>query len=204
MKYTMKLRGIGWFFGRLVRGAIPKPVRNEVSREYAAILRRAKPMSQANLLASYAMGAYFIAMSRNTGLSPEENYLAIERGFMGSGIVRRVLGAASGSYLDASKMEERKLHAAESHELRGENNWVYDIVEPDGTFAYGLDYTACGICLLCQDEGVPELTPYLCRLDFPMAEMMGVRLTRTKTIGGGDDVCDFRYSLQSDMEGPRG
>lgn len=74
---------------------------------------------------------------------------------------------------------------------------MFDIVEPDGIFDFGLDYTTCGICRLYADEGHPELTPYLYRLDYPMAEMMGLRLTRTKTIGGGDDRCDFRYSAKT-------
>ena len=81
MDYGIRLRAIGWFFGRLTRRNVAAPVRRRVAREYAAILRRAKPMSQDNLVASYAMGAYFIAMNRHTGLTAEENYLAIEHGF---------------------------------------------------------------------------------------------------------------------------
>lgn len=194
MDYGMKLRAMGRFFGLLTKRDVPAPVRKGVLVEYAAILARAKPMSQGRLLAPYAMGAYFIAMNRTTGLSAEENYLAIENGFKASLLVRLAMGAAGGSYLSPSKTESRLRNAAESHRIEGENNWVYDIVEPDGTFEFGLDYTACGICRLCADEGCPELTPYLCRLDFPMAQMMGLRLARTKTIGGGDGVCDFRYS----------
>lgn len=197
MDYGIRLRAIGWFFGRLTRRDVAAPVRRRVAREYAAILRRAKPMSQDSLVTSYAMGAYFIAMNRHTGLTAEENYLAIERGFEASWLIRRAAGSMGGSYLSPSKTKGRLKNAAESHRLQGENNWVFDIVEPDGTFDFGLDYTACGICRLCADEGHPELMPYLCRLDYPMAEMMGLRLTRTKTIGGGDDRCDFRYSAKT-------
>ncbi len=58
----------------------------------------------------------------------------------------------------------------------------------------GYDYYECGVCKICQDEGCPELAKYMCRLDFVIADIMGMKLVRTKTLAEGADLCDFRYS----------
>jgi hypothetical protein len=34
----------------------------------------------------------------------------------------------------------------------------------------------------------------MCRLDFVIADIMGMKLVRTKTLAEGADLCDFRYS----------
>ncbi len=59
-----------------------------------------------------------------------------------------------------------------------------------------MDYTECGICKLCRDEGVPDLAKYLCKLDYVLADLMGLALTRTTTIAEGGTCCDFRYNLR--------
>ena len=43
--------------------------------------------------------------------------------------------------------------------------------------------------------GAPELTPLYCKLDDLMYENMspGIRWARTRTLGRGDDLCDFRW-----------
>lgn len=33
----------------------------------------------------------------------------------------------------------------------------------------------------------------MCAFDFTMAEYMGAKLTRNKTIANGDGICDFGY-----------
>ena len=58
------------------------------------------------------------------------------------------------------------------------------------------DYHECGICKIYKGERCFKLAKYLCRLDFIMADMMGVKLVRTKTIADGGDRCGFRYGLK--------
>jgi hypothetical protein len=42
--------------------------------------------------------------------------------------------------------------------------------------------------------GVPELTSHFCRLDdLLFGEFQGISWERTKTLGRGDDCCDFRF-----------
>ena len=98
------------------------------------------------------------------------------------------------SYFSDRNMESRRVWAEESHKRKYENDWEFDIIDiPDG---FGMDYTRCGICALCRDEGCPELARYMCRLDFQLADIIGIHLERTGTLAEGDDVCDFRYTRE--------
>ena len=56
---------------------------------------------------------------------------------------------------------------------------------------YYITHTECGICKLGQKEGLFHLVKYMCTMDFASYEFQGVKLIRTKTIGNGDDCCNF-------------
>lgn len=164
-----------------------------VKAEYKNIVLRAKDIGNSRLLSGYLMAAYFIALNRNTGLSPEDNYKLFEEGLYASSLFHKVLGNAD-RYLDIKKMPQRKIWEKESHERKYENDWVVDVLSKTDDYELGYDYHECGICKLCQDEGCFELAQYLCRLDFVIADIMGMELKRTKTLADGGDFCDFRYS----------
>lgn len=197
MKYNIIIRS----FGKILNGLIGRSIKDKssikgVDKEYKAIILRSKDIGEKNIFAtSYAMGAYYLAMCRKTGLSPEENFRVLEEGIAGSKLFKMFLGSAE-SYLSEKKMNQRKKLAAETHKHIYENDWVWDIVEKDETYDGGYDYTECGVCKLFQDEGAFELAKYVCRLDFVMFDMIGITLTRTKTIADGDDSCDFRFKIK--------
>lgn len=166
-----------------------------IKQEYRAILTRAKDIGKSRLMSSYCMGAYFIALNRNTTLSPEECYALYKDGLSANQLFHKVMGNAD-SYLDAKKLPARKKWSADSHKRKYENDWVVDILEggANDNFELGYDYHTCGICSLCRDEGCFELAKYLCRMDYVLADMMHMRLVRTQTIAEGAACCDFRYS----------
>jgi hypothetical protein len=86
--------------------------------------------------------------------------------------------------------------AAQSQLRHHPGAWVYRFVEGDGrTFDYGVDYVECATCAFLDREGAPELAPYMCLSDVPIMRALGWGLTRTKTIAGGADCCDFRFKL---------
>ena len=73
-----------------------------------------------------------------------------------------------------------------------EYGWASEFPESDAYMA--IDMTRCGLADWFGDQGVPEIAPIACEGDFIVAEFMtGLKLVRTKTIAGGDDICDFRY-----------
>lgn len=177
----------------LKRRGFPKDVARKIGEEHHKIIQRAKDIGNSRLLSSYIMGSYFIAMNRSTGKPPKENYEIFRDGLYASKLFHKVMGDAE-SYLDSKKMAGRLQWSKESHEHIYENDWVVDILPGNDEYDLGYDYHECGICKLCQDEGCPHLAAYLCQMDYVLADIMHMKLVRTKTIAEGAGYCDFRYS----------
>ncbi len=82
-------------------------------------------------------------------------------------------------------------------------NWVCEYVESNGiNFDLGINYTECGICKFYKKQGAEKYLPFLCLLDYATFRAFGIGMKRTKTIGNGSDICDFRFSKK--FETPRG
>ncbi len=200
MKYSFK----AWFMGHFFHSAcqrgykehgVSKAAIVKIQLEHKRITLHAKDMNDDKLFSSYIMGIYFIAMNRCSGLSPEQNYEIVADALKKNKLFKKMLGTAE-QYLDEKKTPARMKWAEDNRKRRNENNWVVDVLPRCDEYDLGYDYHECGICKICRDEGCFEIAKYLCRLDFIMADMMGVELVRTKTIADGGDFCDFRYSLK--------
>lgn len=144
------------------------------------------------MMSAYCMGAYFIALNRILGGNPQDNYAIFRDGLSANKLFRKALGNAD-AYLSPDKMPGRKEWERESHLKKYENDWVVDVLEGKEQYDLGYNYYECGICKLCKDENCFELAKYVCRLDYLLAEMMGMKLERTMTIAEGGAYCDFRY-----------
>ncbi len=199
MDYGFHERLYGWFYHSSCKGEIKRTVPqvkinlHDIKKEYVSVIRRAKEIGASRLLSAYCMGAYFIALNRVTGFSPEENYRLFKNGLCANKLFSFALGNAA-SYLNPKRMPGRKKWEAQSHLEKYENDWIVDILDKTEEFELGYDYHRCGICRLCMDEGCFELAKYLCRLDFVLADLMGMKLERTQMIAEGAAYCDFRYS----------
>lgn len=202
MKYGFTQKLFGYFY----HSSCMKEVKNRhisidsraIKREYRAVLERAEDIGKSRLMSSYCMGAYFIALNRMTQLSPEECFELYKDGLYGNKLFHKAVGDVD-SYLDEKKMAGRKEWSRQSHLKKYRNDWVVDIIEggPQDDFVLGYDYHTCGICNLCRDEGCFELAKYLCRMDYVLADMMGMKLTRTQTLAEGGKYCDFRYGRKT-------
>ena len=111
------------------------------------------------------------------------------------GLASKFLGTGE-AYVSKKKLPGRLKWAEKTHRREYPNDWVVDIRHDVTDADYAMDYTECGICKLCRDEGVPDLAKYLCKLDYVLADLMGLALTRTTTIAEGGTCCDFRYNLR--------
>ena len=90
--------------------------------------------------------------------------------------------------------KKRKKQAITSQRKEYAENWVFSFLEGDGkTFHYGIDFTECSICKFFEAQGAQEFTPYMCEIDYITFGAFGINLHRTKTLGGGDDRCNFRF-----------
>jgi hypothetical protein len=132
------------------------------------------------------------------GASVEEAARLIYLGsasFFGS-FPARVLMRLQGRRLLSRKFRDKRRHvAAISQERRYPEDWVFEVVEGNGQgFAFGVDYTECGLVKYLAREGAPELAPYLCWIDYPQFAAMHLRLDRTETLAQGGQRCDFRMS----------
>ena len=82
-----------------------------------------------------------------------------------------------------------------TQQRRYPEDWVTEFVDGAGQpFDFGMDVTECAIVKFMHAQGADELTPWLCHLDYVMAEAAGFGLTRTKTLAWGCDRCDFRMT----------
>ena len=70
-------------------------------------------------------------------------------------------------------------------------NWFYYFEAVPGKEEYFITHKQCGICKLTKQEHCEEITRYLCMMDYYTFEMQGAVLDRTKTLGYGDDECNF-------------
>ena len=198
MKNTFSVRLIYHFYHNAVKAELkkrgfPKNTSRKIAKEHKIILDRAKDIGKSNLLSSYIMGSYFIALNRSTSRSAEENYEIFRDGLCASKLFHKIMGNAD-SYLDPKRIPARRQWSEDSHKRKYENDWVVDILPGNDEYDLGYDYHECGICKLCQDEGCPELAVYLCRMDYVLADIMNMKLVRTGTIAEGASFCDFRYS----------
>lgn len=185
---------MGRFFFQIGKKGLTRSCRRKILAEYWHILASAKDIGKRNtLLSAYVLGAWFIAMNRVDGLSPEKNCKLLTEELKNSRMFRMIMGDAD-HYLDSKRIEKQKKWAKSTKERRYENDWVVELLPGNGDYDLGYDYLECGICKLCRDEGCPELAQYLCRLDYMFAEVMGLRLERTATLAEGGDKCDFRFS----------
>lgn len=178
----------------LTKAALPtNSVKRAVRQEYRAICARAKDIGANNpWISCYALGAWFIAMNRCNTLSPEDNYTILEQGLNECILYRLFLGSPD-RFLRQNlrgKVERwTKSHASHPYE----NDWYRTLYPKATNCDLAFDFTQCGICKLCQEEGCFHLAHYLCKIDFSMAELMGLRLERTQTLADGAKCCDFRY-----------
>ena len=82
-----------------------------------------------------------------------------------------------------------------TQQRRYPEDWVAEFVDGVGQdFDFGMDVTECAIVKFMHAQGADEFTPWLCHLDYVMAEAAGYGLIRTKTLAWGCDRCDFRMT----------
>jgi len=79
--------------------------------------------------------------------------------------------------------------------LRNRQGWDIELVE-NSQCSFAFNVHRCFYLDVLTAYGAPELTALYCRLDDLLYATWSpsIRWERTKTLGRGDDCCDFRYS----------
>ena len=108
----------------------------------------------------------------------------------------RLSGKQKFSKKDVRAMERTAaLRAAD----RNEYSWNMDFLPyPDGS-GYEARFTKCGICTLMREEGLYDLVPAMCRLDYTMSDAGGRSdFVRQYTLASGGPYCDCGYKKKGE------
>jgi len=70
-------------------------------------------------------------------------------------------------------------------------DWVFDFSYDLSVPEYYVTHKECGVCKIGKQENLTFLIPHMCIMDYPTIEYKGGKLIRTKTLGNGDECCDF-------------
>lgn len=74
------------------------------------------------------------------------------------------------------------------------DDFLCRFVEGEGaSFDWGYDYERCAISEFFGRQGVADVAPWFCHVDFLLARAFGRGLDRPTTLSEGDDLCRFRY-----------
>lgn len=114
--------------------------------------------------------------------------------------------AAGRQFLSAENQAMLREQAAASLQEAFPEDFVYDFVAPGpgDSFAFGVDYKACGFCKFAERHGDKDVLPNLCGLDFVAYATRGIHLERTQTLAGGASHCNFRFSkAEAGRDDPR-
>lgn len=170
-------------------------VLKKANLNYKQILKRTPDMGgKENIfIKNIYMGSYIIAVykaaKREIDL-PELNRIIVD------GLNEFALLKKKMSRTDLSSDAYRgKLKKAAAWAYQNRNKYpgtwllsVPDHVKPDGVY---YEFTQCGLCTLCEQEGEPDLIHLLCNTDYITIGFSGCKLTRTKTLAKGDSCCNF-------------
>jgi hypothetical protein len=172
-------------------------MRREMLEEYRALIPqvpdiggRRNPFSATLGMAAWALAVYRVVV-RHGGAAQDAG--DVLHRYIQSMVVR-VPGPLRARTLGHRRASMEKL-ARRSQQRRYPDDWVGEIVDGAGQpFDFGIDWTECGTDKFMRAQRADEFTPYLCALDYVIAEAADEGLTRTKTMSWGCDRCDFRFT----------
>ena len=178
--------------------------RKRVLKEYQAIVERTPGIGSMKdnmfVMTMYA-GAFLIALYKEAGGAMDEEKL--------KGLVRAaaccplMVKAKQGKSAFTEKeiaARTRQSKWSRDHIEEYPMNWFYYFETVPGKEEYFITHKQCGICKLTKQEHCEEITRHLCMMDYYTFEMQGAVLDRTKTLGYGDDECNFHLMSRARAE----
>ena len=83
-----------------------------------------------------------------------------------------------------------------SHKMFGETAGFKNVFYPKENGCFRMDIIQCPYHKYLTEQGCPELNILFCENDVhSYGNLPGLKFSRTKTIGAGDDLCDFKMEL---------
>lgn len=148
-----------------------------------------------NMTAAPWMLAVHRVVLRHGGTTQEAGKVAYDYARGVARLVARLPGPLRARLMGPRRAKAEK-QARWTQQRRYPGDWVSEVVDGTGQpFDFGVDVTECAIVKYMHAHDADALTPYLCHLDYVLAEATGAGLTRTKTLAWGCDRCDFRWKI---------
>lgn len=176
-------------------GADLKTILKSTARSYIDIVKRAPEIggNKNIFLSSYLMGAYLIALHKNTKdkISISELDQLIADGLNNFDYMKKQMKKVdllSNNY--KNKIEKAGKWCADNKD-KYPTNWLVSVKDKENSDLTHIVFTRCGLCALCERENVPELTPSLCATDYITMSFANCELKRPTTLGKGEECCDF-------------
>ena len=83
-----------------------------------------------------------------------------------------------------------------SHKMFGETAGFKNVFYPEEKGCFRMDIIQCPYNKYLTEQGCPELNVLFCENDVhAYGNLPGLKFSRTKTIGAGDDLCDFKMEF---------
>ncbi len=203
MKYGIMGGFIRFAFAKTAFGYIEKELpeidmpsyKKRVLKEYKAIVKRTPGIGSMKdnmfVMTMYA-GAFLIALYKEAnGKLDEEKLKGLFRAAAYCPLMVKAKQGKSAFTEKEIAARTRQSKWSRDHIKEYPMNWFYYFETVPGKDEYYITHKQCGICKLTEQEHCREITKHLCMMDYYTFEMQGAVLDRTKTLGWGDDECNF-------------
>ena len=178
--------------------------KRRVDREYRAIVARTPgigSMKENMFVMTLYAGAYFIALYKEAEAKPgEETLKGLVRALAYCPLMRKAKEGNSAFTEKEIANRAKQAKWSRDHIEAYPMNWFYFFENVPGKEEYFITHKQCGICKLTKQEHCEEITRHLCMMDYYTFEMQGAVLDRTKTLGYGDDECNFHLMSRERAE----
>jgi len=169
--------------------------KKRVLKEYKAIVKRTPGIGSMKdnmfVMTMYA-GAFLIALYKEAnGKLNEEKLKGLVRAAAYCPLMVKAKQGKSAFTEKEIETRTRQSKWSRDHIREYPMNWFYYFETVPGKDEYYITHKQCGICKLTEQERCREITKHLCMMDYYTFEMQGAVLDRTKTLGYGDDECNF-------------
>ena len=169
--------------------------RKRVLKEYRAIVERTPGIGSTKdnmFVMTMYCGAFAIALCKEAeGQMNEETLKGLVRALAYCPLMVKAKQGKSAFTEKEIANRTRQAAWSRAHIEEYPMNWFYYFKTVPGKDEYFITHKQCGICKLTKQEHCEGITKHLCMMDYYTFEMQGAVLDRTKTLGYGDDECNF-------------
>ena len=178
-----------------------KSVMRQAKRKYKEIIENLPVFEkgdrfQMNIVGCAMLAAVVLKMPERPDV---ETLTVYYRSSMMTGIMKWFCRLSGKQKFTPKDIEGMKKTAAFRAADRNPYSWNMDFLPYADNSGYEARFTKCGICTLMQEQGLFDLVPAMCALDYAMSEAGGAsQFVRECTLANGDDYCDCGYKKRTE------